>query len=91
MKIYIGINVSDDWEDRMDMQQTLEREVKADRWSWHRAIPVAQPAEPLTEKQINEAYIEHDIRFAYVSSAWSFDAGVAFAEKHHGIKAKEKK
>ena len=43
MKIYIGIDVPDDWEDRMDMQQTLEREVQADRWSWHKAIPETQP------------------------------------------------
>jgi hypothetical protein len=39
MKIYIGIDVPDDWKFRLDMQRIVEGEVKADRWSLHRAIP----------------------------------------------------
>jgi hypothetical protein len=42
MKIYIDIDVPDDWNDRLDMQWIVEGEVKADRWSWHRAIPSQQ-------------------------------------------------
>jgi hypothetical protein len=34
VKIYIQIDVPDDWEKRLDMQQTVEREIKADRWAW---------------------------------------------------------
>ncbi len=34
MKIYIQIEVPDQWATSLNMQQTLEREVQADRWAW---------------------------------------------------------
>jgi hypothetical protein len=40
---------------------------------------------PLTNEQIKEGYLEHDLKYAFVSSAWSFTAGVEFAEAAHGI------
>lgn len=39
MKIYIGIDVPDNFERRLDMQPLIEAEIKADRWSWHTDIP----------------------------------------------------
>ena len=51
--------------------------------------PAAQ--EPLTKDEIGAAYIEHDKAYAFVSSRWSFDAGVEFAETHHGIGTQEQK
>jgi hypothetical protein len=48
------------------------------------AAPQGAP-KPLTPEQIKEGYLEHDLKYAFVSSAWSFTAGVEFAEAAHGI------
>jgi hypothetical protein len=48
------------------------------------AAPQGAP-KPLTNEQIKEGYLEHDLKYAFVSSAWSFTAGVEFAEAAHGI------
>lgn len=53
------------------------------------AVNAAPPVrEPLTDSQIDAAFAAHDDRFALVSSRWSFDAGVRFAESAHGIGGK---
>jgi hypothetical protein len=96
MKIYVQIDVPDDWEKRLDMQQTVEREIKADRWAWFsegkiRAAHIAELCsvempEPLTQKQVVDAFcaLPHNVQYVSI-----FDAGVRFAEKHHNIGAKE--
>lgn len=33
-KIIITVEVPEDWEERLDMQWVLEREIHADRWAW---------------------------------------------------------
>lgn len=33
-EILIRVSVPEDWENRLDMQAVLEREIKADRWAW---------------------------------------------------------
>lgn len=35
MKINVVIKVPDNWENRLDMQQIIEREIAEDRWSWN--------------------------------------------------------
>ena len=42
------------------------------------------PAQP-TKEEIRQAFDAHDARFPLVSSMWSFEAGIEFAEKHYGI------
>lgn len=37
MKIFVQIEVPDDFDQRLDVQPLIEQEIKADRWSWHRA------------------------------------------------------
>lgn len=34
-KLCITIEVPEDWENRLDMQWLVEREINADRWSWN--------------------------------------------------------
>lgn len=34
-KLLVEVEVPTNWEDRLDMQWVLEREIRADRWSWH--------------------------------------------------------
>jgi hypothetical protein len=34
-KIVVTIEVPEDWEQRLDMQWCIEREIHADRWSWN--------------------------------------------------------
>ena len=41
--------------------------------------------EPPTKDEIRQAFKAHDARFPLVSSMWSFEAGIEFAEKHYGI------
>ena len=36
MKIFIKIEVPDDFETCLSMQQIIEREISADRWSWNK-------------------------------------------------------
>lgn len=33
--IVVTVSVPSDWEHRLDMQQILEREIHAERWSWN--------------------------------------------------------
>lgn len=40
MKVYIEIEVPDNFEHRLDMQQVIETEIMADRWGWYKAVPV---------------------------------------------------
>lgn len=35
VKIHVTVEVPSDWEQRLDMQWVLEREIHADRWSWN--------------------------------------------------------
>lgn len=49
----------------------------------------APTVQPLTDEQIEVAYAKHNYKYPFVSSRWSFDAGVAFAETTHGIGIKE--
>jgi len=52
MPINVVIDVPTNWESRLDMQWIIEREIKADRWSWR--WPSAEPERvPLTDQQIN--------------------------------------
>lgn len=34
IKISLGIEVPENWENRLDMQFVVENEIRADRWSW---------------------------------------------------------
>lgn len=47
--------------------------------------PAPEARKPLTEDQIYEAFREHDKTHSLVASAWSFEAGVRFAEECYGI------
>lgn len=44
MKIYIQIDVPDDFEACLSMQAVIEQEITADRWSWHKEIPIRNDA-----------------------------------------------
>lgn len=52
VKVFIAIEVPDDWVRQLDMQQTVEREVKADRWAWH-----AVPTLPEIRKLLRDAIV----------------------------------
>jgi hypothetical protein len=42
MKIYVALEVPDNFESSLSMQPIIEEEIKADRWSWHTSIPKPQ-------------------------------------------------
>lgn len=48
-------------------------------------VASAPAREPMTEDEIKEGFKPHDATYSFVSSVWSFGAGVRFAEIHHGI------
>lgn len=42
--LIVTVHVPENWEQRLDMQWVLEREIQADRWSWN--WPSSAPASP---------------------------------------------
>jgi hypothetical protein len=54
MKVYIEIEVPDNWAQRLDMQPHIEREIAADRWAW-RPIPDLRTLRTLMRSAINAA------------------------------------
>ena len=46
--------------------------------------------QPLTDEEIGAAYRQHEEAQWLVASAWSFEAGVRWAEKSHGITGEQK-
>jgi hypothetical protein len=73
VKIYIQIDVPDDWEKRLDMQQTVEREIKADRWAWFSEgkICAAHIAELLAGVEMPEPTDFCDVPFQHI---WGYTA-----------------
>ena len=51
---------------------------------------VAPQRTPLTDDEIDAAYRQHEEAQWLVASAWSFEAGVRWAEKSHGITGEQK-
>lgn len=80
MKIYIEIDVPGNWADRLDMQPYIEKEVAADRWSWHTMIPpTIASANQLPLSRIEAIGGLLSLRFNYIQFARAIEAA-------HGIK-----